>query len=184
MGGLLLDNTTTDVLVRLNKRFSPDDLIEMVALQKEFGIFSSAHSLRQSFALLGIVPTDRAERDRWYRYLDKLQAYRSDVSGCNGHDRIVRALASALEAEQPMPVHFGVHRASDDDRITITTGHPVIFSLATYFTISIPTTPSRVVREQAAEAARKRRAERKMSHAALVEPRQSEKRLQLEGAVL
>ena len=174
MGDLLLDSTTTDVLVRLNKRFSPDELTEMVALQKEFEIFSSVRRLRESFALLGIVPADRVERERWYRYLDKLHGYKSDMQGLSGHDRIMKALADALEAEQPMPVYFDVHRAVDDNRVTVAVGSPVVFSLATYSTISIPTTPSGVVREQAAEAARKRRADKEMSRLTQVGPWQSE----------
>src|SRR5262249_43968450 len=147
--------------VRLNRRFEPDELREMVVLQKEFKIFSSKHTLRQSFALLGIVPADRSERERWYRFLDKLYTYKSDLQGVNGHDRVVKALADAFEAAQPSPVYFIVHQASEDDRIVVTSGRPIIFSLVNYSIVSIPTTPSRVARERAATTARKRRAEKK-----------------------
>jgi len=157
MGDFIKDSTTSDVLARLNKRFDPDELAEIVALQKEFQIFSGKHSLRQSFALLGIVPADKAERERWYRFLNKLSSYKSDQSE-NGHDRIVGALAEALEAKQPMPVYFGVHAASENNRITVTTGRPIVFSLATYSIISIPTTPARMARQQTTDTARKRRA--------------------------
>ena len=98
MGRAISDSTTSEVLVRLNRRFEPDELREMVVLQKEFKIFSSKHTLRQSFALLGIVPADRSERERWYRFLDKLYTYKSDLQGVNGHDRVVKALADAFEA--------------------------------------------------------------------------------------
>jgi hypothetical protein len=159
-GGQISDSTTSEVLVSLNKRFEPDELREMVALQQEFKIFSSKHTLRQSFALLGIVPADRTERQRWYRFLDKLPTYKSDLQGVNGHDRVIKALADAFEASQPIPVYFQVHQASEDNRITVTTGRPIIFSSVNYSVVSIPITPSRVAREQAASAARKRRAER------------------------
>ena len=41
--------------------------------------------------------------------------------------------------------------------MTVTLGRPVVFSLDTHAIVSIPTTPGREVRRQAAEAARKRR---------------------------
>ena len=46
MGALIKDSTTLDILVQLNKRFDADALHEMVVLQKEFGVFSSRHTLR------------------------------------------------------------------------------------------------------------------------------------------
>jgi hypothetical protein len=58
MGIAINDSTTLDILVQLNKRFEPEGLTEMIALQKEFQIFSAKHSLQSSFALLGIVPVD------------------------------------------------------------------------------------------------------------------------------
>ena len=64
MGLVIQDSTTLDVLSKLNRRFGPDDITEMVALQKEFRIFSSDHPLEESFKLLGIVPCDRLERER------------------------------------------------------------------------------------------------------------------------
>jgi hypothetical protein len=84
-----------------------------------------------------------------------------DLQGVNGHDRVVKALADAFEAAQPSPVYFIVHQASEDDRIVVTSGRPIIFSLVNYSIVSIPTTPSRVARERAATTARKRRAEKK-----------------------
>ncbi|SDS92170.1 hypothetical protein [Bradyrhizobium canariense] len=161
MGRAINDGTTSDVLAKLNKRFAPEQLDEMVSLQKEFKIFSNKHSLRQSFALLGIVPDDQAERPRWFNFLDKLHTYKSDLAGVKGDDQVINALAAAFEAKKPLPVFFRVHLASEDDRITVTRGQPVLFSHIEYSIISIPVTPAAVARQHAAETARKRRVEKK-----------------------
>ena len=55
MGARIKDSTTLDILVQLNKRFDVEMVSEMAALQNEFKVFSGKHSLRQSFALLGLV---------------------------------------------------------------------------------------------------------------------------------
>jgi hypothetical protein len=161
MGIAINDSTTLDILVQLNKRFEPEGLTEMVALQKEFQVFSAKHSLQSSFALLGIVPVDWSERRRWYRFLELLKTYPSDLTGVSGHDRIVKAFKDDLEADEALPVSFICHKAEDDPRVFVSEGLPIIFSLDTYVVISIPTTPGRVTRQQAAEAAKKRRAEKK-----------------------
>jgi len=62
MGAMIKDSTTLEILVQLNKRFDTESLPEMIELQKEFSVFSNKRSLRQAFALLGIVPTDWSER--------------------------------------------------------------------------------------------------------------------------
>jgi hypothetical protein len=161
VGGAIKDSTTLDILVQLNKRFDVDAIPEMVALQKEFKIFSAKHSLRQSFALLGIVPADQAERTRWYRFLDELLGtYKSDLANVNGHDRVVKAFKDDLAAAQPLPVFFRVHLASEDPRVTVTQGPAVIFSSVTYSIVSIPTIPASLARQQGAEAAKKRRTEK------------------------
>ena len=160
MGAMIKDSTTLDILVQLNKRFDPDALAEMVELQKEFKIFSAEHSLQQSFALLGIVPADWSERKRWYRFLDFLKTYPSDLPDVNGHDRVVKAFKDSLEAKQPLPVSIRCHAASEDPRVTLAHGNPVIFSLDTHAIVSIPTTPGRQARQQAADAAKERRAQK------------------------
>ena len=58
MGDAMKDSTTIDIIVQLNNRFDAEWLPEMIELQREFKVFSPKHSLRQSLALLGIVPTD------------------------------------------------------------------------------------------------------------------------------
>jgi hypothetical protein len=158
MGALMKDSTTLDILVQLNKRFESGDAIcEMVALQKEFNVFSLEHSLEQSFALLSLVPGDWSERKRWYKFLEHLKTYESDLPDVNGHDRVIKAIADDLEGEAPLPVTIRCHSAKQDPRVTVSKGMPVIFSLDEHVVISIPTTPGREIRQQAAEAATRRR---------------------------
>lgn len=162
MGAMINDSTTYEILVLLNTRLGPGDaIVEMVALQKEFNVFSPKHSLRESFSLLNIVPADRVERGRWLKFLDHLKTYTSDKAGVNGHDRIVSAIRSDLQSAQPLPVCFKAHSAKADPRVTVTQGTPLIFSEDQYVVISIPTTPRRQARQQAAERARVRRASKK-----------------------
>jgi hypothetical protein len=161
MGIAINDSTTLDILVQLNKRFEPEGLPEMVALQREFKIFSAKHSLQSSFALLGIVPLDWSERRRWYRFLEELKTYQSDLANVSGHDRIIKAFKDDLGAKEPLPVSFSCHKAADDPRVTVSKGLPIIFSLDTYVIVSIPTTPGRVARQRAAEIAKQRRAAKK-----------------------
>jgi type III secretory pathway lipoprotein EscJ len=161
MGRMIHDSTTSDVLGQLNDRFGPDELAEMIALQNEFKIFSDKHTLRQSFALLGIVPADPLERKRWYRFLDEqLPTYPSDVTGVYGDARVVKAFRDALGGAHPLPVFFTVHLKSDDPRVTVAPGHPVVFSLVTYSVVSIPIVPAALAKQQAADAAKTRRAEK------------------------
>jgi hypothetical protein len=158
MGALMKDSTTLDILVRLNRRFEAGDAIcEMVALQREFNVFSQSHSLQHSFALLGLVPIDWSERKRWYKFLDYLRTYESDLPGVNGHDRVIKAIADDLASEDPIPVTIKCHSAAEDPRVFVFRGMPIIFSLDEHVVISIPTTPGRTARQQAAAAAQQRR---------------------------
>ena len=66
MGAYITDTTTADVLFQLNNRFAPcGPLEEMVAIQKEFGLFSERYSLKQAFRVLHIVPDNFTERRFW-----------------------------------------------------------------------------------------------------------------------
>jgi len=161
MGLMIKDSTTLDILVQLNRRFEAEALSEMVELQREFGVFSLQHGLQQSFALLGIVPQDWTERRRWYRFLEHLRTYPSDLDGMNGHDRIIRAFKDDLESEKALPVSIVCHSAEEDPRVTVTHGRPVVFSLETHVIVSIPTTPGREARQKIAEAARNRRVQKR-----------------------
>jgi len=158
MGAMIKDSTTLDIVVQLNKRFDADSIGEMVALQKEFKIFSANHDLKQSFALLGIVPADWSERKRWYKFLDHLKTYPSDLKEVNGHDRVVKAFKDALGAARAMPVSIVCHAAKDNPNVTVSQGRPVIFTTDTHVLVSIPTTPGREARQQAADMAKERRA--------------------------
>jgi hypothetical protein len=161
VGAMIKDSTTLEILVQLNKRFDTDSLPEMVELQKEFEVFSNKHSLQQSFALLGIVPTDWSERKRWYKFLDFLKTYTSDLPNVNGHDRVIKAFKDGLEVEKPIPISIMCHSAADDPKVSAAEGRPAIFSLETHLIVSIPTTPGREVRKQAAEVAKNRRTAKK-----------------------
>ncbi|WP_434889520.1 hypothetical protein [Bradyrhizobium oligotrophicum] len=158
---MIKDSTTLDIIVQLNKRFDADALPEMVELQREFGVFSLRHSLQQSFALLGIVPADWSERRRWYKFLEFLKTYPSDIASVNGHDRVIQAFKDDLECEKPLPVSIVCHSAAEDPRVTVSEGRPIVFSLDKHVIISIPTTPGREARKQAAETARARRVEKR-----------------------
>ncbi|WP_240535654.1 hypothetical protein [Bradyrhizobium sp. STM 3809] len=161
MGLMIKDSTTLDILVQLNRRFESEALPEMVELQREFGVFSLQHALQQSFALLGIVPQDWTERRRWYRFLEHLRTYPSDIAGVNGHDRVIRAFKDDLESEKPLPVSIVCHSAAEDPRVTVSKGRPVVFSLETHVIVSIPTTPGREARQNIAEEARARRVQKR-----------------------
>ena len=167
MGLVIHDSTTLDVLSKLNKRFGPDDIAEMVDLQKEFRIFSSDHLLEDSFKLLGIVPCDRVERDRWFKFLGKLKDYESDLPDVNGYNRVILAFEQALTVtphippRPALPVFVDVHAMAKDPPVTfLLEGFPLIFSVQPYRILSIPTKPGRVARQEAADAAKERRAEK------------------------
>jgi hypothetical protein len=158
MGGFVLDSTALSILVQINARFGTGDPIkEMVALQKEFKIFSSKHSLRSSFALLHIVPPPGKERDRWYRYLQQLHTYPSDKRGVNGHNRIVQAIQSNLETANARPMRLTVHVAKQNRAVTVKIERPIVFSKQKYVVVSVPTTGGREVREEIAKHVRARR---------------------------
>lgn len=166
MGMAIEDDTTLDVLGRLNRRFGPSVIRDMVQLQKEFDIFSLDHPLEDSFRLLGIEPRDRIERDRWYRFLGKLHGYKSDVPELNGYQRVITAFKQSLQPPAParpvLPLYVTVHEMKDDPRVTFSFkgGVPLIFSVQSYRILSIPTKPGRIARQEAATAAKARRAKK------------------------
>ncbi|WP_083742317.1 hypothetical protein [Bradyrhizobium mercantei] len=163
MGAFIKDETTRDVLDLLNKRFGPDGIKEMVELQKEFDIFSADHPLEQSFKLIGIEPSDRAERQRWYAFLGKLKKYPSDMANVNGYDRVIQAFRQALTQGSALPVHVGVHTMKGNPQVTFSSegSSPLIYSTQSFRVLSIPTKPSKVARKDAAAAAKQRRAKKK-----------------------
>jgi hypothetical protein len=165
---MIQDDTTLDVLAKLNRRFGPGGIKEMVELQKEFKIFSFDHTLEDSFRLLGIVPCDRVERDRWFKFLGKLKDYKSDVPKLTGYQRVIAAFEQALIPVLQIPVgvvnpplHVTVHPMKEDQRVTFAMqGHPLIFTTQSYRILSIPTKPASEAKHEAATAAKARRAKK------------------------
>ena len=164
MGGLLRRaGAPNDILCILNARFGPGDpLREMVAVHKEFNVFSGNYTLRQSYRLLHLVPSDHGERRLFYRFLDQLKNHPSDQDGVNGHDRIVKARRENLESRSPLPIYTKTHRARDDNRVVVTQGQPIAHEDQVYLIISTPILlPGEAPRR--APAAPKRGAQRKRS---------------------
>lgn len=140
MGFMLKDSTALELIAQINKRFEAGEAIdEMIALQAEFQIFSPSHSLFDSFTLLNIRPSDRAERRRWLRALEHLKTYPSEVSATNGQDRMIRAFQDNLEAAKPKPMFVQCHAAADDPRVLVTAGKPIVFVDEEHVVISVPT---------------------------------------------
>ena len=143
MGNITRDDTTAEMIYQLNSRFAPGEpLREMVAIQKEFQIYSDKYTLRQAARLMRSVPRDFKERQRWFMYLDHLKTYPSDREGVNGHERIVRARRENLESDAPLPMFVKTHLAADDDRVTVSVGRPIPHEAQDYLVISVPTIPA------------------------------------------
>jgi len=144
MGRYLADIYVGGLLDQLNLRFGPNEAItEMLALQKEFDIFSDKHSLEHSFGLLNVAPVGSwANRRGWYRYLDSLRQRPSDRAGQNGHDRLISALKEHLEAGQPIPIHFSCHGSQKDERVRFVRRlkQTLVYSTQEFVTISLPVT--------------------------------------------
>src|SRR3954447_6683206 len=143
MGMAISDITTADVLYQLNNRFAPGDALkEMVAIQKEFEVFSERYSLSQTFRVLHIVPADFKERRLWFLFLDGLRQYKSNHNNDNGHDGIRNAYQQNLESDTPLPVFMTTHRAEQENMVVlINIGQPIIYETQDYLTISIPIIP-------------------------------------------
>jgi hypothetical protein len=152
MGDFIHDSTTNHIFAQMSRRFDPEQLPEMIALQKEFKVFSPKHTLRQSFALLGIVPADAKERQGWYRFLDFLPKYKSDLPNVTGHDRMVKAIQKNLESQTPLPMAMICHAATAAIELTVSQGKPYVFSAEDHIIISIPTTPRGQSRPRATKA--------------------------------
>jgi len=128
----------------LNIRFAAGDPIaEMAALHREFDIFSAEHDLRSAAALLDLAPETEPQRGEWLDYLDHLKSLASNEDGQNGHDRIRSALAANLESSEPLPVHFTYHDGSEDARVLVTTGTPLVFLESAHLIVSVPTMGTR-----------------------------------------
>jgi hypothetical protein len=148
MGEYVKQNFVPMILAQMNFRFGPGDpLREIVALQKEFEIFSPEHSLRDSFNLLNVGPQDERQRRGFFRYLDDLKNVEAEGAGLkklDGHTAIITALKRNLEGKGPMPVFFAYHLSTRGKQaVKVTTTAAMEFSPIKYLTISLPTLPEK-----------------------------------------
>jgi hypothetical protein len=144
MGRMVSDSATRDVIAQINARFEAGEAIqEMVALQKEFKIFSPKHSLYDSWLLLNIKASDPKERVRWKNWAEVYMKEKvpSDLNGVNGHDRLVKAYQENLESSRPLPMCYVHHLAKDDPRVLVSTGKGPLFSVVDHVVTSIPIKP-------------------------------------------
>jgi hypothetical protein len=139
---LLKDSTALELLSQHNRRFGAGPAIdEMIELQREFEIFAPRRSLRNSYDLIGIRPTDHGERRRWYIALEqRLRSYDSERPNLNGYDRLILAYVENFNDAKPLPIFMQCHAAKDDPRLLVSKGRPVIFIPEDYLIISVPTT--------------------------------------------
>jgi len=149
MGAFVADGYVANVQEQLNRRFIGEALQEMVALQKEFKIFSLSpkHSLGNSFKLIGIAPVEEKDRAGFFKYLEKLTKTGSRVDDQpkdkNGHDQIITSLKENLESNRPSPVYFDYHPSGGTKpEVLITTRPSLSFSSKAFLNISVPTIPA------------------------------------------
>jgi hypothetical protein len=146
MGAMVGDSATRDVIAQINARFEDGDAIqEMVALQKEFKIFSRDHSLYDSWLLLNIKASDPSERGRWKKWAEDYMKKKvsSDLKGINGHDRLVMAYQENLESRRPLPMFYKHHLAKDEPRVLVFKGQGPLHSVAEHIVTSIPIIPAK-----------------------------------------
>jgi hypothetical protein len=162
MGAMIKDSTTSDVLHQLNTRLgSGEPIQEMTSVHKEFKVFSGQYTLRQAYRTLHIVPGDFKERRLWFRFLDTLKDYDSDIKGVNGHDRILKAYRENLESKQPLPIYTTTHRSAVDKRVLVSRGQPIVHENQDYLVVSVPTIPRGEAPKPTLAAARAKRAAKK-----------------------
>jgi hypothetical protein len=130
---------------QLNLRFAPgtDDkhgLAEMIKLQTEFGIFKEGRSFESSIAALNIAgQAHREAKDGFHAYLRSLRRAKSNISGLNGDQAMVKAIAKNLAAKKPLPVYFEPHDAQTDGRVLITDkARPIFYMDQDYMVVSMP----------------------------------------------
>jgi hypothetical protein len=143
MGRMVSDSATRDVIAQINARFEAGEAIrEIVALQKEFKVFSPKHSLYDSWLVLNIKASDPRERERWKKWAEiYMKKVPSDLKGVNGHDRLVRAYQQNLESSRPLPMWYTHHLAKEDPRVLVSRGIGPLFSVVDHIITSIPIKP-------------------------------------------
>lgn len=147
MGMFMLDDDIYigSLLEMLNLRFGPksDQIDEMVALQKKFGVFSKKRSFRDSVDLLGLGGHwNIGIKSKWDRLLDSYQKVPSDRKGQTGDQRIVSAMMEDLAAKNPLPVHFTAHDSRKNPRVTVRSKDKAIFYMhEAFLVVSLPMKP-------------------------------------------
>ena len=137
MGALVSDPSVPQIQVVLNNRFAPGDpLKEMIAIQKEFDVFSPEHSLARICSLLNIAPPEAKDRRGWFKYCNHLRDIPSETKGVSAHDKIITVLKENLESKAPLPVFFGWHPGT---KLDVSKGdRALVFSKVEYLRISVP----------------------------------------------
>jgi hypothetical protein len=136
MGALVHDPNVPQAQVVLNSRFAPGDpLKEMIAIQKEFDVFSLAHSLASASSLLNIAPSQAKDRRGWFKFCNHLKDIPSDKKGTSAHDRVITAVRDNLASASPLPIYFTWHPGT---KLEVSKGHPLSFSKTQYLIISAP----------------------------------------------
>lgn len=136
---------------QLNLRFAPalggketfGGLDEMVALQKEFGVFKEGRRFSSSIAVLNLVGAANHEtKNRFYDYLASLRGMKSNIAGQSGDVAIVKALVRNLSARKPLPVYFELHdmnASKENNRVIVTDkAKPLFYMKQDYLVISLP----------------------------------------------
>jgi hypothetical protein len=135
----------------LNLRFAPTSgskevhggLDEMVALQKEFGIFKTGRSFDSSTLALNLAGAANATtKTRFHDYLRSLRKVKSNVAGKSGDAAMVEAIIANLAAKKPLPVYFELHDLKNSkagNAVVITPkGRPLFYMKHDYMVISLP----------------------------------------------
>jgi hypothetical protein len=136
MGALVYDPNVPEAQTVLNSRFAPGDpLKEMIAIQKEFDVFSLKHSLASTSSLLNIAPSQAKDRRGWFKFCNHLRDVPSDTKGMNGHDRVITAVRDDLASAHPLPIFFTWHPGV---RLEVSKGRALSFSKTEYLIISAP----------------------------------------------
>ena len=141
---------------RFNMRFGPPmptrgsvwqagGIVEIAALQREFGIFQEGRHFLDSAALLGIGGLESSPaKDRWLEYLARLPEMMSDRDGMQGDERIVGAIIENLTRESPLPCFMRAYdgRTRAPGLVVVTEEQPLFYlESATFLTISLPMRP-------------------------------------------
>jgi hypothetical protein len=136
MGALVHDPNVPQAQTVLNSRFAPGDpLKEMIAIQKEFDVFSLKHSLASASSLLNIAPPEAKDRRGWFKFCDHLKKLPSDKNGMTAHDRVITAVRDNLASAHPLPMYFTWHPGV---RLEVSKGQALSFSKTEYVIVSAP----------------------------------------------